>query len=150
MTTLNLGVIDTPYANAPRAAGSKAQSGTQTTGDVAEWLEHKYHPMEIFFELHKEDVAHALEESVAGSLESLLMGAPVSGIPTDEAMSAIEEKFKRFLSEKEMDALGIPGVPTKAAQEGTSRRFKGKRGSPGRPSFIDTGAYESSFKAWVE
>ncbi len=149
MTTLNLGVIDVPYANPPRAAGSPAKGGTQTTGDVAEWLETKYHVMEVFFELHKDDIAKALENSLAGSLETLLMGGPATSSPASEAMSEIEEKFKRFLADREMEALGIPGVPTAAAKKGINHRFK-KTLTPGRPSFIDTGAYENSFKAFID
>ena len=148
MTTLHLGVADIPYANPPRAKGSKASSGTQTTGDVAEWLEAKYHVMEVFFALHADEIAKALESSVAGSLENLLLGGPAQ-MPTDEAMSAIEERFRKFLSEKEMEGLGIPGVPTRAAQLGKSKRFKNGYGPANRPSFIDTGAYEAAFKAWI-
>jgi hypothetical protein len=64
----------------------------------------------------------------------------------------IEERFKDFLSLQEMDKLGVPGVPTEAAKKGKSSRFKRRRSKGGapRPSFIDTGLYQSSFKAWVD
>jgi hypothetical protein len=49
-----------------------------------------------------------------------------------------------------MDTLGIPGVPTLAAQEGRSSRFKKGKGKGPRKSFIDTGLYVGSFKSWVD
>ena len=105
--------------------------------------------MRVFYEQHKSDVALALEGSLAGALENLLMGAPSSVSPLGEGESKIQAAFQKFLSEKEMDRLGYPGIPTKASLMGLSHRFKGKHGSP-RPSFIDTGLYETSFKAWVD
>jgi hypothetical protein len=153
MPILHLGVIDNPYNEVPppgKRRRKKVVGGTQTTGDVAGWLENRYHVMEIFYEQHAEDVvAPALENSLAGALESVLMGAPASLDPFGGAMSVIEDRFRAFLTAKEMDALGYPGIPTKASLLGISRRFKNRR-SPGRPSFIDTSLYSSSMKAWVE
>jgi len=137
---LHLGVTELPYA----AAGGK------TTGDVAEILEAKYHVVEVFYEENKETVVSALEDSLQGALESLIMGAPVSIAPLAGGLSKIEERFKKFLSNKEMDRLGVPGVPTAASLAGVSHRFKRPyaRRAP-RPSFIDTGLFQSSFKAWT-
>lgn len=140
MTTLNLGVIDVPYSDGKGV----------TTGDVAGWLENRYHPMEIFYEINQEKIATALADSVAGALESLLMGGP-----TDSAQafaggaSAIEAAFREFLSLDVMASLGYPGVPTAAALAGVNHRLKAKKGAP-RPSLIDTGLYEASFRSWVE
>lgn len=148
---LHLGVIDLPYANVPAEKGrsrSKVASGTQTTGDVATWLENKYHAMEHFAELHGPDIAAAIENALAGNLETLLSGQPIASIVAG-ADSAIEEAFRKFITSKELDALGYPGIPTRAAVEGLSHRFKNRKGSP-RPSFVDTGAYVNSFKAWVD
>jgi hypothetical protein len=139
MPVLHLGVIDQPYGDGDVA----------TTGEVAQYLENKYHVMEIFFEQHKRDIAGDLENSVKASMESLLMGAPATPTPYAEAAGKIEHGFKQFLSLKEMDGLGYPGVPTKAAMMGVNHRMKIRHGSP-RPSFIDTGLYESSFKCWVD
>lgn len=158
MTTLHLGVIDVPYGDEAAAPTKKGQPRKRrgqlgvSTGDVATFLEDKYHVMEHFFELHGEEIAADLSESVAGALETALMGGPAldsSGLAA--AMTKIEERFKRMLSEKELERLGYPGVPTKAALHGVSHRFKhpyAKRGP--RPSFVDTGLYQSSFKAWVD
>lgn len=147
MTTLHLGVIDQPYADGA------------TTGDVAEILEDKYHVMEVFFESRINDVTDALEKSIQGALDALDMGAPVENIdPFGSATADIEAAFRHFLDSKEIESLGIPGVPTQAALDGVSHRFKNPRykktkggkkvkRAP-RPSFIDTGLYEASMKAW--
>lgn len=137
---IHLGVTELPYSTA----------GGKTTGDVAEILEDKYHIVEVFYEQHKDAVVGFLEDSVQGALESLVMGAPVTLAPLAGGLSKIEEKFKRFLSDKEMDRLGYPGVPTAASLRGVSHRFKKPyaRRAP-RPSFIDSGLYQSSFRAWT-
>jgi hypothetical protein len=138
MPVIHLGVTDIPYSE-----------GTQTTGDVAEILEDKYHVMQVFYEQHKEDVAVDLEKSLSGQLEDMMAGAPPPNKPFGSAESAIEDRFKRFLSEAEMDALGYPGVPTGAALRGVSHRTQTKKGPP-RPSFVDTGLYQSSMICWVD
>ena len=149
MTTLHLGVLDVPYTNEP-SGKRPSKTSNSTTGDVAEILEAKYHVFEIFWQLHGQALADTMVESMAGGLESILMGAPVTIDPNGTAMAAIMQRFRDFLTNKEMDALGYPGVPTKAALTGVSHRFKDKKGAAGRPSFVDTGLYEASFKAWIE
>ena len=155
MPVLHLGVADVPYTTAPQAvkAGRKPKKAAaainQTTGDVAETLEDKYHIMQVFYEQHKVDIAKLLEADLAAALEELLSGSNSAAFPFMEGAAKVETMFKRFLSDKEMDRLGYPGIPTMASLLGISHRFKGKRGSP-RPSFIDTGMYENSFKAWVD
>ena len=149
---LHLGVIDLPYAQAPsKRRRKKISAGTQTTGDVAGWLENDYHVMEHFWALHSGEVVQALEGSLQGAIDNMIMGAPMSASAFGSAESAIEDRFKQMLSNRELDVLGFPGIPTAAAQAGVSHRRKRpsvKRGP--RPSFIDTGLYQASFKAWVE
>lgn len=151
---LRLGVIDVPYANPPpalRRNRSRVARGTQTTGDVAEWLETRYHVMEIFAQQHLQDIATDLEEGLKGALESLLAGAPPSLNAFGGACARIEERFRDFLSNREMESLGYPGVPTQAALRGVSHRFKRPyKRRPPRPSFIDTGLYQASETVWVE
>ena len=134
---LHLGVMDVPYATA----------GGTTTSDVAVWLENRYHVMETFFRLHGTEVAADLEKSLSDALDSLLMGAPPGIAPFGAGTSQIEQRFRDFITNKEMD--GATGVPTLASLEGVSKRFKRKRG-PVRPSFVDTGLYENSFRAWLD
>jgi len=151
---LHLGVYDVPYAQAPKRHQPKSGSaGTQTTGDVAGWLEGRYHVMEIFAQEKGDDIAAALESSLAGALESAFMGAANMNNfdPTGAAMSEIEDRFKTFLSSQEIEKLGYPGVPTQAAKDGVNHRLKHPyRKRAARPSFIDTGLYQASFKAWID
>lgn len=163
--TLNLGVIDLPYANPPKRTRTpkakkgkankpiklKAASGTQTTGDVAEYLEKDYGVMQTFYDAKEEQIAKAFESSVASALENLMLGSPAIGNPFAEAQDEIEAMFKHFLSSQEVEHAGIPGVPTQAAQNGVNHRLKHPyaKGNPRRPSFIDTGLYMANFKAWV-
>jgi hypothetical protein len=140
MPTLHLGVVDVPYAHSRRGV---------STGDVATWLENRYHVFEHYWNLHQHDIAKHIETSLAGTITSLLAGAPPSIDPFGSAVSHIEDGFKQMLSTKELDRLGYPGIPTLAAQEGVSHRFKNPyKHRPPRPSFIDTGLYQSSAKAW--
>jgi len=146
---LVLGVIDMPYAENPNGGP------VEMTGEVAQKLERNYGIMQFFFDAHADFVAQQLEDSFAGALANALMGAPRQADAGlyNQACSKIETRFKTFLSMKEMDGK-INGVPTKASLLGISHRFKDsknrkkKRGP--RPSFIDTGLYQTNFKAWME
>lgn len=151
MPQLVLGVVDVPYAS---------EEG-KTTGDIAEILEAKYHIMEHFFQMHDADIAKCLEDALAGSIENMLLGAPAPADPYAAGTEKINDMFRRFLAERELDQLGYPGIPTAAALAGVSNRFKDKGRSrrakaeaagedPSRPSFIDTGLYQSAFKSWWE
>lgn len=162
---LHFGVIDIPYVEAPtpkkapkdpkRSARRphKAHAkkyGNITTGDVATILEDRYGVMQAFYNAHQKDVVSAIENSLQGSIESLLMGGPPRLDAFGAGMSKIEDLFKQFISQGEIERMGIAGVPTAAALRGVSHRFKQayKLRAP-RPSFEDTGLYEASFKSWV-
>lgn len=152
MTILHLGVIDIPYANAPRPKGTKA--GSQSTGDVAGWLENKYGIMQRFGEVKAGVISDALAHDVAGSLETMMMGGP-SRLHFGTATGKIEDSFRQFLSSQEVEKIGIAGVPTAAALSGISHRFKNPRRKGGkrrarRPSFLDTGLYSRSFRSWID
>lgn len=163
--TLNLGVVDIPYGNvekpkkvaqAKKGKASKPKgpaAGTQTTGDVAQWLENEYDVMQGFADLHDDDIAKLLENSIAGALESLIQGAPPRLDIFGTATSAIETLFKfTYLDGEEIVKTGATGVPTQAAKDGVNHRLKHPyaKANPRRPSFIDTGMYQQSFKAWVD
>lgn len=158
MTTLHLGTVDLPYVlNETPAQMRKRikkrphpEAGQKTTGDIAEILEAKYHVMEHFWEIHGAEIVEAGAEGLVQALENQVMGAPIEQNPYGEMESAIKRKFDDFITNKEMDRLGVPGVPTKASLEGRSSRFKKGKGKKGRPSFVNTGLYLSSFAAWVD
>ena len=158
---LHFGVIDIPYIQGEKRLPTQKQlkkwrrtsKGTSQgtwTGDVAEFLEAKYHVIEVFYEVHQDEIAEAVVSSLTGTLEALANGAPPQINAFGTAESKIKVLFSDFLTNKEMDDLGYPGVPTKASLEGVSHRFKNRRGKPGRPSFVDTGLYENAFLAWVD
>jgi hypothetical protein len=170
MTTLHLGVIDMPYnnpdkgfkGNKPSAAHSNEYENI-TTGEVAEDLERRYGIMDAFIKAYSDDIGRDIENSLKGAFETMAMGGNVGQSNYSAATSDIEAKFKNFLSSQEVEAVGISGVPTKAAQLGVRHRYKNPYGrtvgrgankifvqNPPRPSFIDTGLYQASFKAWVD
>ena len=160
--TLHLGVNDLPYAQGPIAPRrvvhrvtkhgavrtfTAASSGQQTTGDVAEILEDKYHILETFVETYREEIGDAVAHSIAGAIENMVAGSPAIENPFATAENEIEESMKAFLDLQEMD--GIPGVPTAAALRGKSKRFKRNKGAP-RPSFEDSGLMQANYRAQFE
>lgn len=135
MITFHLGVIDIPY-----------EDEDTTTGDVAEYLEEKYQIMQTFFDRYGNDIADLMSKDLAASLENMFAGAPPAQDPLAESMSKVHNLFVAFLDNQEMN--GMPGVPTRRALDGISKRLKNKKGDP-RASFIDTGTYQAAMRAWV-
>ena len=163
-TTLHLGVMVVPYAgpelktvqqhyNAMKRGRplTASSAGPVDTGMVAEWLENRYGVMTAFFGMHGQEIADALVNSLLGAAESVMMGAPPTVDPFGAMSSDVKTLFSKFLESKEIEGLGLPGVPTEAALRGVSHRFKRPyvKRSP-RPSFIDTGTYETAFRAWAD
>lgn len=154
---LHLGVTDVAYATAYSSARSQATRPASaprhiTTGDVAQFLEARYGVLEKFAEIHGQEIADAVAEAMEDKLEALLMGGPGSTGPIlpEGTLGAIEQRFRKMLDNRELDGK-IPGVPTQAALAGVSHRMaRPYAGRGARPSFIDTGLYQSSFRAWVD
>ena len=166
--TLHLGVLDVPYRAPPGPALNRAEArrarrnaaraafGGQeyhgTTGDVAEILEARYHVIELFVE---EVGVHLIEKAVGRAVQNaiadLFSGAPApEGVsPARDANAEIEETFRHFIDQKELDGV-VPGVPTAASLAGVNHRLKRPyaKSNPPRPSFKDTGLYQASFKVW--
>lgn len=158
MTKLHLGVVDFPYSYDQQAVSKKGKplkkkrrvTKSITTGEVAEFIENEYHVMESFFEVHGDEVMNDIVDAYEGSLDNMLLGGPSRSNPGQEGLEKAEQRFRDFLANREMDTMGVPGIPTQAALEGVSHRFAhpyAKRSE--RPSFIDTGTYASAFKAWM-
>lgn len=142
---LNLGVSDVAYA-----PGSN--KNTQTTGDVAEILEKKYNLFSVFYEERQQEIADQLAESLSNELGDVLSGATPSSNPFFDGEQEAIEAFRDFLSMQQMDALGVPGVPTQASLKGVNHRLMHpfSKSNPSRPSFIDTGTLESAFRLWLD
>lgn len=163
--TLHLGVIDQPYnefkqpekirkakkGKANKPLPSKSDAATKTTGDVAEILEEKYGILDKFVEVKLPKIAQALEESIAGELETLMMGGRPAGNPFANAESAITTMMKSFISSGEAEHVGIQGTPTQAALNGVNHRLAHPyaKGNERRPSFMDTTMYWQSLIAWL-
>lgn len=164
--SLKLGFVNTPYtaeakmrpvtaARTEEKRGRKRSfSKTMTAEDVAKILETKYHIIDTFEEVYAARIQYAILsqfEKVAGDIVSGVRGyrgAPLESL-LKPATKEVEKMFRQFLDNEEMNGR-VPGVPTKAALAGvrTGRGSKTLRGVP-RPSFIDTGIYKASFRAWV-
>jgi hypothetical protein len=154
LTTLTFGVNDLPYSHSDnlgtvKKGKTKGAARIATTGEVAEILEEKYHIMETFWNLHGAEIIEDHSEALSGAFEGLLQGSPVSPNVFAAGNAETEARFQKFIDMKEMDALGIAGVPTRASILGINSRMKSKR-TPGRPSFQDTSLFENSFVAEVE
>jgi hypothetical protein len=153
MPVLHLGVLEMPY----RTRGKK--TAALTTFDVAKILEAKHGIMQTFYNTKEAKIAKMFEKSVARSLESSLMrGKRVD--PYASAMQGIQQEFRDFISLRQIERLGIPGVPTIAS--GGTPNAKGQfratqhrllhpyaKSNPRRPSFRDTGTYVGSMRAWM-
>lgn len=158
-TKLHLGVLELPYADASykeigakgRGKKNKRKSASSvTTLEVAKFLEADYGIMAFFYERHGDFIADAMADSYEKVVEALSMGAPPTIDPFGPAAQQIQSRFREMLMNRELDGQ-VAGVPTKAAQRGTSKRFKrASKKRPERPSFIDTGLYEGSFRIWKE
>lgn len=141
MTTLHLGVLDVPYA----------RKGGKTTGDVAEILEAKYGIICAFWQRNRQDYLDALVGGSVEALEAKLQGRSPRG-STKSTLERMRHDFRVFISQRQVEQVGLRGVPTEAALKGISHRFKHPyaRRNPRRPSFRDTGLYEASFRAWID
>lgn len=133
---LHLGVDDLPYA----------EKGSDTTGDVAEWLENKFGVMQIFADDNQAKIAAYLEDGLAGAMESVLAGAPENFDVFGSAMNKIKARFSDFIDLEES------GVVTKAKQAPKSgpRKKRQYRKVDAKTTFVESGGYRNSFMAWVE
>ena len=121
----------------------------KTTGQVATDIEKKYGVTEVFYKLEEDNIGTSFEDSFKTALENAMSYLPFNaGLETKET-DLIEKRFRRSLSTRRFDGL-IPGVPTRSSLRGISHlRRKPMSGTP-RSSFINTGLYQHSFKAWME
>lgn len=139
MATLHLGVQDVAYSD-PEAPGAV------TTGEVAEFLEKKYHVMEVFYELHGKEIAEKLGQAVAERMESILQGNPMGSLDSLQ-VDVIDRMFRQYLDADEWQK--VSGQKIAAASKGVSQRKKSRRRKGSRPAFIDTGLYQQSARAWL-
>jgi hypothetical protein len=155
MVTLNLGVVDVAYTEDGKST---------TTGDVAEFLEADYHVMRTFLELHEDEIGNFLADAMVGEIESLAQGKPVLALASrdvsthlgDRVISGqsvngrIEEAFRDYLDSGEWNRTS--GQKVAAADAGINHRKKNpySQKNKARASFVDTGLYQASFRAWLD
>lgn len=153
MPTLNLGVVDIGYTDG---------DGTTTTGDVAGYLEGRYHIMRTFLEQEEDFIHDQVVDAVSGAIESIIQGRPVPGLNTSlgtkldtrglfgaSINQRIEERFRDFLDSGEMNRYLPPEQQSQAAAEGINHRKKNPDTEQARQAFIDTGLYQAAFRAWI-
>jgi hypothetical protein len=167
---LHMGFVNTPYSKAAMAAPVRAAKAeferkkrrsfpkTMTAEDIANILETDYSIVDVFNQIYGDEI----EDTVSGVYENVVVkifseeGKFIQKrkFASEEMVKfmqpktkEIEKMFKSFLDMEEMNGQGPRGedIPTDAAKTGKGRRSK----RPG-PSFIDTGVYRASFKAWVD
>jgi hypothetical protein len=150
---LHMGFINTPYTAKTMAAPVKAAqtygaqqrrgfTKTMTAEDVANILENKYNILEVFSQIHGEEIMELVHESFTDVIVKSLSEwrKPASQRMVDymkPKTREIEKMFKSFIRMDEMN--GLPGMPTK------SITGKGRRTHKAGPAFIDTGIYLASF-----
>jgi hypothetical protein len=150
----HMGFLNTPYtkqniaapvraAKAVRAQPRRGFTKTMTAEDVGDILENKYNILEVFSQIHGEEIMELAHESFTDVIVKTLSEyrKPVSQRMVDYMQPKtreVEKMFKSFIRMEEMN--GIPGVPTNASITG-----KGRRSRRAGPSFIDTGIYLASF-----
>lgn len=138
-TSLALGVIDVPHLD-----------DRITTGDLAEILEAKYDLFRGFYEVHAEQIADLMAESLEDKLVDIVAGSPVPENPYGDATEAIRAMFQKWLDTRGPETIGMIGVPTEAALKGINHRKSQFRRGERRPSFEDTMLLRNSLAAWVE
>ena len=157
---LHFGVADFPYRYEQEAVGKsgkvlkkrKIVASSTTTGEVAQKLEEDYKLFDKFYEMNEQFISDALSNSVLQGLEAILTGAPMGSYNVfGQAAADIEARFKEAITSQEFD-YQIAGVPTQASLDGVNHRLAHPyaQSNPRRPSFRDTGMFESSIKVWTE
>lgn len=162
---LHLGVLDVAYSD-PGATGAN------TTGEVAEILESKYHVMGLFTEYSRnmDLINEAVADAFAEQIENARMGHSKPAL-SEIFVDRIDSAFRDYLSSNVIQNQLPDRI--QAADEGVSHRFKDsqnravsasnvvKRGGGAgltlvqkkkrapRPAFIDSGLYQASFRSWI-
>jgi hypothetical protein len=137
---LVLGFEDRPYTAQYITPGRRkyrtGKYGQKTSSaQVAEELEGRYGILESFVE-EEDTIQTLLEDVLAERIDQVLAGKDYDKKDIEKRLPGIEKAFKTMLEEEMLHTRG--NVPTAAAM------------TEGRKSFIKTGLYRSSFRAWVE
>jgi hypothetical protein len=158
--SLHMGFINTPYLQenlaTPFRAAEKEEkrkrkrgfSRTMTAEKLSKILESKYGIVETFSGVYEEEIKSLMHEGFREVAENIISTrkAGETTVQMKKLMNPytkqIESMFRTFIDNEEMNGM-VPGVPTKVSIKGRGRRRPG-------PSFIRTGIYKASFRAWVK
>jgi len=164
---LHFGFINTPYTRETIARPftsaklkekgklKRGSSKNMTALKVADILEAKYNVVETFHAIHEEEIKNVMHEGFKEVAERMISergGQTRASLKNlmKPATKQIENMFRQFLDHEEMNGM-IEGVPTDAAKGGKLRgRGKITRRGIQRASFVNTGIYKASFRAWVK
>jgi hypothetical protein len=167
---LHMGYLNTPYTDKVMSAPMRAAraaiarklrrgySKSMTAEDVGSILETNYNIVEVFQEIHNEEIMEPIVEAAAEMARDVVVAVGLSErrkFASEKMVNymkpktkEIEKMFRSFLDMEEMNGqIGPSGfsVPTQASLTGKGRRTK----RPGH-SFIDTGVLRAAFAAWVD
>lgn len=140
MLNLNFGVLDVGYTD---------DGGATTTGDVAGYLEERYHIMRVFVETNEDFICEVLADDMAGAVESMMQGRSISELDFPSAMSEIEGRFREWLASGELQNMLPASQAVSEKTLKTSSRKKSIQQGALRQAFIDSGLFSASFRVWV-
>lgn len=166
---LNLGFEDFPYparydAGSPLSASVRKRRPKllsrpqqtygqgKTTGQIAAELERRYNIVDTFYAIEEDYIIDLIEEQALMDIDAVMtMEEPSRKGMSFSETDKIERKFRDNLAKRRYDGI-IQGVPTLASLRGVSHLKKRPyaKSNASRPSFVDTGLYASSFRAWME
>lgn len=153
---LNLGFEAFPYTTKSSRTRKVLGKGVRihkgygvgkSSAEVAAELEERYQLVETFWNQVEDKLVDELEGAYAENIEDILMmQQPPKKLVSDDFTNKIVDDFKSYLDREEH------GIKTLAARRGVSHLLPRpySRSNPSRPSFIDTGLYKGSFRAWTE
>jgi hypothetical protein len=157
--TLHMGFINTPYTveakSAPvrvskREEARKRRRGfsrTMTAERVSKILEEKYNIVETFSEVYEQEIHSLLHDGFREVAEHMINNrkgetrAKMKNL-MKPFTNQVQNMFKSFIDNEEMNGM-VPGVPTAVS-------IKGRKGRKPGPSFVRTGVYKASFRAWIK
>jgi hypothetical protein len=159
-----MGFVNTPYTaqtiarpvtSAKLEENRKRRRGfskTMTAEKVAKILNSKYNILELFYGMYEKEINDIISSNF-GQVASNMLSAgrelnKVSKKNLQPGMQEIVGMFRSFIDNEEMN--GRPGIPAQASLMGIRHRRGHRIRHGSRPSFVDTGIYKASFRAWVD
>jgi hypothetical protein len=135
--SIEIGVADIPY---PEGDGS--------TSDTANTLEKQYKIFSTYVEFCNKEITQFIENEIVDLINAKIENKIVDTKFLEPTAKNIEVHFKYQIASQAIEQMGLRNVPTQAALRGYSWRQKKFTGGR-RASFVDTGLFLNSIRAWV-